>query len=653
MARVISWMSDDEIRSNLGKRLANAKQARSKLENEWSTNERIIYSTTSALGLSGDSLVSAGNGQTALQVDQDEAPSYTMNYAFKNLRLVHSKLAANPPSVVPRPTSNDPSDRRKADAADRLIRYALRQYDMKEVHDQCALLCLLHGTGFIKSCWDADAGDILEFDEETGEVTTEGDMHFGPRSVWQLWLDPDATCWKEVNYVFERILMPYEEACYRFPDKKDLLQRVRIQQDTARQQTSTSSPMEREKYDVVELFQYWERGAPFNGMVGRFAWCLGDGTPISKVMPNPYRFSVPVDKGISHPEDKPIKKEQLSKAGLPYHVFTDVDVPGTVYGKASVSYQAPLQTLHNDILNASVDMLQAHGVARIVLPEGTEIADGSITNSNWDVIKMTGSVPPHFMAPLPMPQSMPELLDRAKMGVDDMAGVNESMFGQQSREQSGYSMQYATQQGDMIRHRLFVKYTKLVEDVYKAYLNMVRKYWNTEHTIHVLGKEKAFEALDIQGADIEGGFDLVVEYGTSVSLDPVARKQEILTLMPVFEKAGMSPRSILSMLKMNELDGLLDRVQMANDRQREIFEKMVKTGVYEAPRKIADHVNMLAYAYDFIMGAEFLYLDEEHKKLIERHIEEREAIAATGPVAQGTTPSAENLAAAAPMPAMP
>ena len=79
-----------------------------------------------------------------------------------------------------------------------------------------------------------------------------------------------------------------------------------------------------------------------------------------------------------------------------------------------MSYQAPLQTLHNDILNASVDMLQAHGVARIVLPEGTEIADGSITNSNWDVIKMTGSVPPHFMAPLPMPQSMPELLDRAK-----------------------------------------------------------------------------------------------------------------------------------------------------------------------------------------------------------------------------------------------
>jgi hypothetical protein len=419
--------------------------------------------------------------------------------------------------------------------------------------------------------------------------------------------------------------------------------------------------MDREKYDVVELYQYWEKGAPYNGMVGRFAWCLGDGTPLSKVMPNPYRFSVPVDKGINHPEDAPLKKEQISRAELPYHVFTDVDVPGTTYGKASVSYQAPLQTLHNDILNASVDMLQAHGVARIVLPEGTEIADGSITNSNWDIIKMTGSVPPHFMAPLPMPQSMPELLDRAKMGVDDMAGVNESMFGQQSREQSGYSMQYATQQGDMIRHRLFVKYTRLVESVWKAYLNMVRKYWNTERTIHVLGKEKAFEALDIQGADIEGGFDLVVEYGTSVSLDPVARKQEILTLMPVFEKAGMSSRSILGMLKMNELDGLLDRVQMAYDRQREIFEKIIKTGTYEAPRELQDHKNMLEYAYDFLMSSEFKYLDEAHKQLVEQHVKAREQLAAAGPAAAGPSPASPQMQesmdmaagpAAAPMPPM-
>jgi len=38
-----------------------------------------------------------------------------------------------------------------------------------------------------------------------------------------------------------------------------------------------------------------------------------------------------------------------------------------------------------------------------------------------------------------------------------MAGVNDSMFGQQKREQSGFSMQYATNQGKMVRRRLFNK----------------------------------------------------------------------------------------------------------------------------------------------------------------------------------------------------
>ena len=313
---------------------------------------------------------------------------------------------------------------------------------------------------------------------------------------------------------------------YRFPDKKELLDKIRIQQDN-RASTSTQAMLRQQHFDVVELFQYWEIGKPYNGYLGRFCWHAEDGSLMAPVQANPFRFNAPADRGINHPESPKINKPELpGKAQLPFFIFTDVDVPETPWGKASTAYQAPLQSLHNDFLNASVDMVEAHGVARIILPEGSEIADGSITNSNWDIIKTTGNQSPHFMEPLPMPAALPQMMQVAKQGIDDMAGVNESMFGQQSREQSGFSMQYATQQANMIRHRLFIKYTMLTEQVYKAYLNMIRKYWQIPRTINVLGKEKAFEAYDIQGADIDGGFDLVAEYGTSLSLDPMTRRQE-------------------------------------------------------------------------------------------------------------------------------
>jgi hypothetical protein len=206
-----------------------------------------------------------------------------------------------------------------------------------------------------------------------------------------------------------------------------------------------------------------------------------------------------------------------------------------------------------------------------------------------------------------------------------MAAVNESMFGQQSREQSGFSMQYATNQGNMIRRRLFDKYVTLVEDVYKSYLNIIRKHWTEPRTIQVLGKEKAFESVDLQGADINGGFDLIVEYGASLSLDPTSRRQELLQLFPLFQQAETDPaaKKLLSMLKLNELEGMYDRIQLAADRQREIFEEMIATDRYIAPEESEDDINMLSWAADYRMSAEFKYLKKEHQALILRHINER------------------------------
>jgi hypothetical protein len=318
-------------------------------------------------------------------------------------------------------------------------------------------------------------------------------------------------------------------------------------------------------------------------------------------------------------------KDLPATAYLPYHILTDIDVGGAVWGRSFIAYEAPLQATYNRILSSLLDCVQAHGVTRVLLPEGAEIADKAITNSPWDIVRYTGNREPSFMEPMPFPPAAADLLQLVKQGGDDMAAVNESMFGQQSREQSGFSMQYATNQGNMIRRRLFDKYVTLVEHVYKAYLNLIRRYWTEPRTILVLGKEKAFESIDIQGADIDGGFDLIVEYGASLSLDPTSRRQELLQLLPLFQQAETDPaaKKILSMLRLNELEGMYDRIQLAADRQREIFEEMIASDIYIPPAEAEDDVNMLAWAADYRMSAEFKYLTPEHQALILRHIKER------------------------------
>jgi hypothetical protein len=278
-----------------------------------------------------------------------------------------------------------------------------------------------------------------------------------------------------------------------------------------------------------------------------------------------------------------------------------------------------------------LDILAAHGVARLLIPESAEIAKGSITNSPWDIVKYTGAIPPNFMEPLPMPAALPNIRDRMKQNLDDIMGITEALVGQQSRETSGFSMQYAVEQSNMIRRRLFNKYVGFVEAVYKDYLSIVREHWKTPKTIKVLGKERAFETVDLQGADIQGGFDLVVEYGTSFSLDPMARRQEIYQMIPLLKEAGLTARAILGMLKLNELDSLVDRTQLAAIRQREIFERMIANQAYIAPRELQEHKAMLEEAYTYVMSAEYDSLPEADKALVDKHIKDREQMAAQAP----------------------
>ena len=625
--KIITW-TKDQAKKELKERLSSAVEARREREAEWQAVEEAVFRVS---GINNIGAVRVATPDHLLDgvLSDVEKSAIQVNKIFKNYRFLHSQLSANPPSVVARPASGDQDDRRRADAADRLVRHAIRKYRMQEYHDLCTAQTLLYGTGFQKVFWDPDAGDLIDFDRETGEVTLEGDISVTVPLTWNIYIDPDADVWDDVRFVFECLFIPYEKALSRWPEHADTFKRLR-KKETGRSEGSASSYLNAQKYDVIKLFEYWEKGLPSNGMQGRFAYCLEDGTIIGELEENPHRFSVEKDEKGHYVIDSDLKQ-----AYLPYHILTDVDIVGSVWGKSTLVYQIPLQDVHNKIINATIDSVRAHGVARLILDEKVDIAEDSFTNSPVDIIRKSGTGELKFIEPMQLPAAMSELLALTGQGVDDMAGVNESMFGQQSREQSGFSMQYATNQGNMIRRRLFNKYVLLTEGSFKTFLSLVRDHWDIARDIRVLGKEKAFEALDIAGADITGGYDLVVEYGASLSLDPVARRQEIMTLMPVFQQEGVPTGTILSMLKLNELENIYDAAVSARERQSEYFTAMNQTGRYIPPRKMQNHAKMLEYAYEYIMSAEFRDLEEYKKKNIEKHIEEREQLAAQGPAPAG------------------
>ena len=568
---------------------------RTKFEKQWRKNEATVYHHDGRLSEGTVEGAAVNINDLASFLDLDDPDSIGVNYTFKNFRFLAAQMSANPPTVVVRPTSSDTDDRLKADAADRLVRHAIRKYKMQKRMDQAAGRALLYGTGWMKTVWDKDMGSLDTLDENTGEITMTGELSIEACSTWDIYIDPFAKEWDTVRYVIERKWMSKEEARMRFPKsyKKIVEQSDKYGRSKIRHAFKDRHRLEEQP---VYIFCYWEKGMPINGMAGRYVEYLEDGTLIGEIHKNPFSF-----------RDAQEDKNAPPTAQLPFHILTDIDVCDQVYGKSFIEYDVEIQDVVNRLDTLTLENVQNHGAFRMVLPEGSEIADDSITDDSAVIIKVTGNQGPHYVSPPQSPPDMSALRDRLTAGIDSMAGVNESMFGEQSRETSGFSMQYATNQGNMIRRLFFNKYVEFVEGIYKSYLNLIRDNWSIPEVVLVLGKEKAFESVEISGADVDSGFDIVVEYGASLSLDPTSRREEIMQLMPIFEKYGIDGKTIIRMLKLNELDGLFGINDLARERQIENFEEMIDGDgdVYIAPEELQEHDGRLAYCYEYLEGAEY------------------------------------------------
>jgi hypothetical protein len=632
--RAHAW-SDAETKKKVSEMFRYAEEARIYQEEKWIRNEKSVYSTNSTQNMSYLQTSLESNFNIGLPGIDGSNADVNIAYTFKNFRFIHAQMSSNPPSVVMRPTTSDQEDHRKAEAADKIVRYSIRHYNMQEKIDQLSLMTLLYGTGVIKTIWDAGKGDIIRHEEKTGEVILEGDIAVETPFIWNLYLDPDAKSADTVRKIIERVYIDYEEACLRWPTKQDLLKKARIERKTTPATRGRATQLQDDHYNCVELLEYWETGLPTNGYLGRYCITTVDGDVVEPCRPSPFRFrgagAIARIEAMDLPDE--VKERMIERlperAQLPYHILTDIDVPNMVWGRSFVEYAAQLQENLNRLDSATMDNVQAHGVARLVIPESADIADDGLSNSPWDVTKISGNQPPYFMQPPQLMPDMTALRTNHVNGINDVSGVNESMFGQQSREQAMAAMQFATNQGNMIRRRLFNKYVLVVESIYRGILNLVRKHWTTTRTIHVIGKEKALEAIDIRGTDIDGGYDVVGEYGVSLSLDPMTRRQEIITLQPMFEKAGVPARTSMKLMKLNELEGMYDELDLADTRQKEIFDAMVATGLYIPPKKYRDHENMIAFAMRYFMTQEFESLPDEMQALCERHIEERAQLAAS------------------------
>ena len=608
--RVQAWDAE-RIQMELANRLKLAREYRSQFEMTWRENENILYN---AIGYREAYNMVSFNEFVEEPEEDSDIIDVGVNYTFRTYRFLHAQMSANPPIVQISPTSFDKDDIIAAELADSLVHWLHVKHILQEVTDAACGKALSKGTSWIKTVWDADRGEAASFDPKTGDLTMTGEEHVYSPSTWDVWVDPDATeFWKSCGYVFERHVMRFEVAEMMFPDFADKLRKATKMHSEVYGFWSKQEEKRRGSSELVEVFEYYEKASPVNGMAGRHCWCMDDGTPLRPMQKNPH------PKGL-----------------LPYHILTDVDVEDQVYGKSFLEYEVPMQDVLNRLDGYMLDNAKIHGRAALVTYEGFETGDGSFTNATDVVIKGTGShaQAPHYISPPGQMPDMVALRQNLERGVDIIGGTNDAMYGKVSGEMSGYAAQTAINAGNMIRRRLFNKYTLMVESMYKHLLMLVVAHWKEKRMIKVAGKEQSTKVVYLKGSDIESGWDLKGEYGTSMSLDPESRREEVMQLHErgLLEQFGITGPEIAKILRLNNVKEVFHRADASRERQREEFDKMIEAynkgnELFIEPEDLQDHQNRLEYCYDFLESSEFKQLKPELQEMLKEHTRRRRQMA--------------------------
>jgi len=610
-----------ELLKSLHKKFIYSRDMREKYhEDQWRLNEEGAFAAywdrSNEGGGSASQPIDIYNAIASRSMDAPDS-SLGISYSFKYLRFLHAQASANPPSCIPTPRTAEYKDRRAALVADSFIHYGRKKLNVQDIQDMRTLGTLMYGTGFSKLWWNPAIGPIVTNVKE-GTVETQGDIDAKARFVWEIYADPDATCWKDVKYLFDRQRLPLDEALARWPDQRQFI--------LDKKGVFLTNAANRDKGDkfeeeLFEVYEYWEVGQPWNGFIGRhcYLWLSQDKYVLMGEM-----------EENTHPGAK-----------LPYQIHTDIDVPGQIYGKSFLDYTNRLQDVMNRIDSFTLEQIQAHGNVRLVIYDDMEVGE-QVSTDTYNIIQVKGGggPAPLYINPPQLMPAMGEFRQRLEAGMEALAGVNESMFGQIKRELSGYATQSAINSANLTRRRFFVKFQFATESFFRDYLELVQLRYTEPKKLDIVGKEDGVSLAFYNGSDLEGEYDFDTDYGTSFSLDPESRREEVMQLKDLLIEAGYSASQILGFMRLSDSKGPVDLVSRAKMRQNEIFDKMEAAfmdgqAIFIEPKKNEDHIPMLEACKEYRSSAQFAYLAPELQELVDRHIDARVDMAAS--VAAGQT----------------
>jgi hypothetical protein len=292
---------------------------------------------------------------------------------------------------------------------------------------------------------------------------------------------------------------------------------------------------------------------------------------------------------------------------LPYVLFGDIPIPGTVKYEAFIKDMLPVQREINIVRTMMATHAKRMGNSYWAVPMGSDVDEESLTNEEGAILWYNGtSGEPRRIAPNDIPSFYDRILDYGRQDIDDMSGAREISQGTLPSgldTASGLSMMVEQE-----NEKLAVtsqNYERGMKNLLQRVLELMKNHYTEERMARIIGEDSEIEVIAFRGADLSGGEDINIVQGSSLPEMKSAQEDRIMTLWKagaIVKKDGspdhetflrlMGMGDSSELFEMNVLDE--NKAKLENKQFSDMMENPQALQVYQAylqQKQIVDQHN--------------------------------------------------------------
>ena len=458
--------------------------------------------------------------------DQEELVQIDLNHMRSVLTQIVNIVTQNPPKFRARAMNSERKALEQAQLAEKILEYYNREKRVSRFLRRAVEDAIVLSAGFVKVTWDPAAGEEVDADEFSGEITYEGDLSFENPKLFDVAWDLRVREWEQIQWVICRGQENKWDLAAQFPEyAEDILQAEPAEDNW------TDDWNHVQDTDLIDVFEFYHKDCP----------------------------SMPGGRYVKYVTSTALLDGENPYGDIPIYRIVPSEVTNSTVGYTpSFDLHGPQEALNHEASTICSNHA-AFGVQNV----------WSHTGNNIQVSQLGGALnvieSEQKPEPLQMTSTPREIFD-AFMGfqqqVEILSGVNSVARGQPEESlKSGAALALVDSKAIQAATGITQNYRQLIEDTGTAIIEILKLAANTERVIEVMGRHDRLSQVSFTSDDLQYVSRVVVESGNAYT-DTLAGKVDLAN---TFLEKGLirTPQEYLTVVHTGNLEPLTDS-EMAN-----------------------------------------------------------------------------------------